>query len=230
MLKGRLSNDLDLCGAIAVLAFYLKWARGQVAGGERSTTEVHLALAGALLVGLAYRLFWQKVSPKVAEPIARVKSIASACWRAGTVWMGGGVGDAGSRCEPVVASVGCTAEEASASCKFANGFSVVSAPALLASRFGHCLAHWADYPADRDGNTGICTHAGGEPLPGVGLRCFPFVRSGWRDMVTGCAYGRDPCSTAGTAFDGGIWGQPSADSRAHALEGVARWCLGQATA
>lgn len=72
MLKGRLSNDLDLCGAIAVLAFYLKWASGQIVSGERSSTEVHLALAGALLVGLAYRLFWQRVSPRVAEPIARV--------------------------------------------------------------------------------------------------------------------------------------------------------------
>ncbi|MEJ5250955.1 MAG: hypothetical protein HPY54_10915 [Chthonomonadetes bacterium] len=72
MPKGRLMNDLDLYGAIAVLAFYLKWASGQIVSGERSITEVHLALTGALLVGLAYRFFWQKVSPKVAEPISRV--------------------------------------------------------------------------------------------------------------------------------------------------------------
>lgn len=71
MPRKQVVNHLDLYGAVAVLAFYLRWASYQIASGERSAVEVHLALAGALLGGLAYRLFRRKLSPMFAELIAR---------------------------------------------------------------------------------------------------------------------------------------------------------------
>lgn len=71
MPRKQVVNHLDLYGAVAVLAFYLRWAIYQIAASERSAVELHLALAGALLVGVAYRLFWQNLTPKFAEIIAR---------------------------------------------------------------------------------------------------------------------------------------------------------------
>lgn len=72
MRRANLFNEMDALGAGAVLAAYLTWALYQVNRQGRNPLEVHIALAVALIVGLAYRLLWQRMPRRASEIFARL--------------------------------------------------------------------------------------------------------------------------------------------------------------
>ncbi|MGC8784354.1 MAG: hypothetical protein ACP5RN_08205 [Armatimonadota bacterium] len=67
----RLFNEVDVLGAAAVFISYLGWTLYQVDRQGRNPFEVHIALAVALIVGLAYRLLWRRMPAKASEVTAR---------------------------------------------------------------------------------------------------------------------------------------------------------------
>ncbi|GIV20690.1 MAG: hypothetical protein KatS3mg023_2441 [Armatimonadota bacterium] len=71
MRRAKLFNEMDALGAGAVLVAYLNWASYQMSQHIRSEREVHLAIALAFVVGLAYRLGRQYTKPLYEEIASR---------------------------------------------------------------------------------------------------------------------------------------------------------------
>ncbi len=74
----RLFNATDWVGVAATVVAYVNWSLYQMAHLQRGETEVHLAIAFALVAGLVYRFFWQRLRPRYAEIGARGAFLASA--------------------------------------------------------------------------------------------------------------------------------------------------------
>ena len=74
----RLFNTADWLGVAAVVVSYFHWSNYQMAQRQRGELEVHLAMALALVAGLVYRVYWQRVPSRYAEIGARTAFLASA--------------------------------------------------------------------------------------------------------------------------------------------------------
>lgn len=143
MRRAKLFNEMDELGAGAVLVAYLTWALYQVNRQGRNPLEVHIALTVALIIGLAYRLLWQRMPPRASEIFARL--LLRRGWYSGKRTVGYRIHRADSQCEPEVVTPWSVSQANAGICQSATPFGSLFLAHDDTTQFRRVSVRWSFY-------------------------------------------------------------------------------------